>query len=71
MTQPNFPQSADNDEPTKGRMEDDDDEELTPLPPATDDEVLNDTARLAREGRRKLDEDENEPANRNEDKPLA
>ena len=68
MTQPNFPQSA-NDEPTKGQLDDDDVD--TPLPPASEDEVLNETARLAREGRRQLEEDENEPANRSEDKPLA
>ena len=32
-----------------------------PIPRASDDEVLNETARLAREGRRELEADDREP----------
>ena len=68
MTQPNFPLPGAEEEPKKeeGVMREDE-----ALPQASEDEVLNETARLAREGRRQLEEDENEPANRAEDKPKA
>lgn len=32
-----------------------------PLPPASDDEVLDETARMAREGRKQLESDDREP----------
>jgi hypothetical protein len=68
MTQPNFPLSGseDDSEPKDGQMREDE-----ALPAASEDEVLNETARLAREGRRQLEEDEDEPSNRSEDKPKS
>jgi hypothetical protein len=63
MTQPNFPNPPPESDPKDGQMREDE-----ALPQASDDEVLNDTARLAREGQRQLDADEHEPATR-PDKP--
>ena len=64
MTQPNFPDPGAESDPQDGQMREDE-----ALPAASEDEVLNETARMAREGRRQLEEDDDEPANRSEDKP--
>jgi hypothetical protein len=64
MTQPNFPDPGAESDPQDGQMREDE-----ALPQASDDEVLNETARLAREGRRELEADENEPPSRPDDKP--
>jgi hypothetical protein len=57
-TQPPQPRTG----PKDGLMRED-----QPIPRASDDEVLEETARLAREGKRDLEQDDREPAIRPDD----
>ena len=57
-----------NDTPRQPSGADDErDREDEPIPRASDDEVLEETARLAREGRKELEADPREPKSRKEE----